>query len=170
MLQARPLKRPGDAINKVVDKYGEPISFYRDVAGILHGLRGGPLLAEGDNEDRKVVVAVCSRTHAPDLARQCLRLLLVPPKEDGTSQSEPRPAVEYFDEFEIYPSSKLKHFRALHDRTGIPYTEMLFFDDEHRNSEVEKLGVTFMHVPQGLTHKAYEDGLKEWRRRRVNDQ
>ena len=37
-------------------------------------------------------------------------------------------------------ASKLKHFRALHERTGIPYTDMLFFDDESRNAEVEILG------------------------------
>ena len=63
------------------------------------------------------------------------------------------------------PGSKLKHFKKIHERTGIPYDEMvifispqclladrlkfsqLFFDDEHRNSEVESLGMfSFKHT------------------------
>jgi magnesium-dependent phosphatase 1 len=79
------------------------------------------------------------------------------PPDTNQSDSTPKPAIEFFDELEIYPcwlarsrylhgliltcpASKLKHFKALHERTGIPYNEMLFFDDEHRIVEVEKLG------------------------------
>lgn len=79
----------------------------------------------------------------------------------------------------------MKHFKALHARTGIPYSEMLFFDDEHRNVEVEKLGgfqifkvliillkcnlgVTFILASKGLDWKTFESGLKEWRKRKAN--
>ncbi|KAF8151504.1 magnesium-dependent phosphatase-1 [Crassisporium funariophilum] len=161
-----PLRRHKDTVNEVLDKYGDKISFYKDVPDILHGLRSQKAVSE-NNEDQTVIIAACSRTHAPDLAKQCLRLLLVPNVADKTSP--PTPAIDFFDEMEIYPGSKIKHFKALHERTGIPYSEMLFFDDEHRNSEVEKLGVTFYHVPRGLTRQMFEQGLKEWRQRRRND-
>ena len=36
--------------------------------------------------------------------------------------------------------SKLRHFKSIHKKTGIAYSEMLFFDDEARNKEVESLG------------------------------
>jgi len=62
----------------------------------------------------------------------------------------------------------MAHFKALHDRTGIPYAQMLFFDDEPRNSEVEKLGVTFQLVPSGLSHKSYEQGLLKWKKKQEN--
>lgn len=39
--------------------------------------------------------------------------------------------------------SKIKHFKELHGKTGIPYNEMVFYDDEGRNREVESLGMFF---------------------------
>lgn len=43
----------------------------------------------------------------------------------------------------------------------------LFFDDERRNSEVErKLGVKFCLVPDGLDEQVFEKGLAEWRKAR----
>ncbi|KAF8874393.1 magnesium-dependent phosphatase-1 [Gymnopilus junonius] len=165
-----PLKRNGNTINEVLDKFDEPISFYKDVPEILHGLRSRSLPVKGDEvqEDRQVVIAACSRTHAPDLAQQCLRLLLIPPSS-GSQSPRHTPAIEFFDELEIYPGSKIKHFREIHKRTGVPFSEMLFFDDESRNAEVEKLGVTFCHVPRGLNSQIFEKGLKEWRRRQANE-
>ena len=62
----------------------------------------------------------------------------------------------------IYPGSKTQHFNKLHKDTGIPYERMLFFDDEHRNIvEVEKLGVTCVHIDDnlGLNWKFVKEGL-----------
>ncbi|KAF9484602.1 hypothetical protein BDN70DRAFT_872384 [Pholiota conissans] len=156
-----PLRRHKNTVNEVLDKHGESISFYDDVPHILHRIQAHVFVQESEEEVEKVVIAACSRTHAPDLAHQCLRMLLVPPPKEHGPSGIPRPAIEFFNELEIYPGSKLKHFKALHERTGVPYSEMLFFDDEHRNSEVEKLGVTFVHVPRGLTVDNFERGLKE---------
>ncbi|KAL5501190.1 hypothetical protein ACEPAH_9577 [Sanghuangporus vaninii] len=109
-------------------------------------------------------IAACSRTCAPKLAKEALNLLLVPSSKAEPSEA-PKPAIEYFDELEIYPGSKVSHFRELHKKTKIPYSQMLFFDDEHRNKEVEKLGVTFILAPHGLDEKLFQTGLNEWRRR-----
>jgi len=164
-----PLRRHKNTLNEVLDRHGETISFYDDVPQILHKIQSQSLRNKDINEDKKVIIAACSRTHAPDLAHQCLRLLLVPHNEDVNAQATPKSAIEFFDELEIYPGSKMKHFKALHERTGISYAEMLFFDDESRNAEVEKLGVTFVHVPRGMTLEAFEQGMREWRRRRSLD-
>lgn len=44
---------------------------------------------------------------------------------------------------------------------------MLFFDDEARNAEVERLGVTFVLIgSDGVTQNAFDKGVEEWRRRR----
>ncbi|KAJ3536486.1 hypothetical protein NMY22_g6022 [Coprinellus aureogranulatus] len=135
-----PLHRKGNRVNEVLDRNNQPISFYKDVPGILHKIRGYRLPGEDGGEEGKVVIAACSRTHAPEPARQCLGLLLVPPPADVDSEAvEPTRAVTFFDEMEIYPGSKLTHFKRLHKRTGIAYEDMLCFDDERRNAEVEKL-------------------------------
>ncbi|PVG01202.1 magnesium-dependent phosphatase-1 [Serendipita vermifera] len=144
-----PLRRSGDKLNQVLDRYGEEISFYPEIAYILHAI-----------ED-KTTLALCSRTCAPDLAREALRLLLVPPKPG----EEAKRAIDYFPQKEIYPGSKIKHFKALHQKTGIPYSEMLFFDDESRNAEVELLGVTFVLVRHGTDQKTFWKGVEKWRAR-----
>ncbi|KAG8873980.1 hypothetical protein FRB98_008714 [Tulasnella sp. 332] len=60
----------------------------------------------------------------------------------------------------------------MHKKTGIPYSEMLFFGgdpfSEVENHLVERLGVTFIPVKSklGLTLTAFEEGVREWRRRR----
>ncbi len=45
---------------------------------------------------------------------------------------------------------------------------MIFFDDEHRNIEVDtKLGVQFVLVgSQGTDIATFEQGLREWRARK----
>lgn len=62
---------------------------------------------------------------------------------------------------EIYPGSKIKHFKSLSEKSGIPCHEMLFFDDEGRNKEVTKLGVHFIRVDTrtGITPFQFENAL-----------
>ncbi|OAX33303.1 magnesium-dependent phosphatase-1 [Rhizopogon vinicolor AM-OR11-026] len=157
-----PLKRDPTS-GKVIDNQRKPqtIDFYRDVPQILHRLQSAG-----------VMIAACSRTDAPPLAREALNLILVPPRagdndnDNDNTSAKPIPAIKFFDQLEIYPSSKIRHFKKLHEKTGIDYDEMLFFDDEWRNQEVEELGVTFTLVPNGLNDRILEKGLRDWRKRR----
>lgn len=45
-------------------------------------------------------------------------------------------------------------------------THQLFFDDEHRNFEVEQLGITMQFITDGTNRAAWNEGLAKWRRRR----
>jgi len=134
-------------------RFGDTVSLYHDVPQILHRLRS-----------ENVVIAACSRASAAVLARQALSLLLMPPKE-GDPNSQTMPAIKFFDQLEIYPGTKKAHFKQVHKKTGIPYSEMLFFDDEMRNREVESLGVTFQLVQRGVDNACFERGLESWRAR-----
>ncbi|OAA57580.1 HAD-like domain protein [Niveomyces insectorum RCEF 264] len=152
-----------------VDRFGETFSFYTDVPDILHALpaAGGRL-------------GVASRTSAPELARDMLRILQVPaPVVATTSASSTasssgrkdkertRKALDVFDAgLEVYPTTKTKHMEALHQRTGIPYEDFLFFDDESRNRNVETLGVTMFLVRDGVDWDEVERGVRAWRKRR----
>lgn len=152
-----PFRRTGNTLNQVLDRYNQEIAFYPDVSKILHDISG------------KTTLALCSRTNAPDYARDVLRLLLVPPPPNDPDADgappEPKRAFDYFPQKEIYPGSKINHFKALHRKTGIPYSEMLFYDDESRNKDVESLGVTFVLVSSGLNSRSFWGGVEKWRKK-----
>lgn len=76
-------------------------------------------------------------------------------------------ALEYFDYIQIFPGTKTSHFSRIQQASGIAYDEMLFFDDEARNRNVQsELGVTFCLVRDGMTREEVDRGVWEWRRRR----
>jgi magnesium-dependent phosphatase 1 len=131
------------------DRFGESLSFYHEVPSILHSLR-----------EYGIKVGAASRTSAPDLGRELLRLLHIP---DGDGKK--RKSIEYFDYLEIYPGSKITHFNKLQRATGLRFEDMLFFDDEARNRDVEGLGVTMYLVRDGVNKEEVNKGIREWRRR-----
>lgn len=156
------------AHTSAADRYGEDYAFYSDVPYILQllpraGLSSHPDTAAANTAPIKLGVA--SRTSAPSLARDLLKMLHLPAVADAGLKA--RRAGEVFDGgMEIYPGSKIKHFETLQKRTGIKFEDMLFFDDESRNMETEKLGVTMRLVRDGVTWAEVEKGVEEWRRRR----
>ncbi|GAA6010260.1 hypothetical protein JCM11491_005416 [Sporobolomyces phaffii] len=164
-----PMKRRGkDDVNLVYDKHGQALSFYPDVPGVLMDLHRS-----------KIHIAAASRTHAPRVARQILTELLIPGSVNSNDLLKPAKAknekelvsaINLFDSMEIYPGSKITHFQELHKKTGIPYSEMIFFDDEPRNREVTKLGVTFVLVREGegVHRRLFESGLESWRKAAAN--
>lgn len=156
-----PLK-PNASHSAATDRFGEDYAFYHDVPSILQAL---PQLPASDSSGG-VKLGVASRTHAPNLARELLKILHLPPL-DAEAGEKRRRAVDVFDGgMEIYPSSKIKHFEALQKRTGLRFEDMLFFDDEARNRDTETLGVTMWLVRDGVTWDEIEKGIVEWRRRR----
>jgi len=150
------------------DKYGTLIRLYSDVPKILRLIKNCP----------QTYIAVASRTTRPEWARKVLSIMPFPENEDEDSiklpvTNESSKVVNYntladvIDYCEIYPSSKVKHFSSLHATTEIPYTEMIFFDDEMRNSEVDqKLGVHFVHVPDGMTLELFLSAIKEFAKKK----
>lgn len=79
--------------------------------------------------------------------------------------ASPTRALDYFDQVQIYPGSKLNHFKALQKDTNLPYEEMLFFDDESRNKEVETLGVTMQLITSGVTRDVVDTAVRKWRKK-----
>ena len=62
---------------------------------------------------------------------------------------------------EIYTGSKKAHFQKLREKTGTPYSDMLFFDNERVNvTEVGQLGVCSVYCPGGMSQGAWEEGLR----------
>lgn len=111
---------------KLLDQSGNWIRLYSDVKKILEELK----------KQNKIIVAA-SRTYEPEWAKELLQQLEI----DSA-----------FDLKEIYPGSKIQHFKRIQSHFQIPYSEMVFFDDEHRNiEEIAKLGVKSVFVADGIT-------------------
>lgn len=69
-------------------------------------------------------------------------------------------------ELATIPDRFLFAYQDIHAATGIPYRDMLFFDDEKSNiTTVSKLGVTCVKLSKefGLTFGAVNAGLKQYR-------
>jgi magnesium-dependent phosphatase 1 len=82
-----------------------------------------------------------------------------------SSSAHSTKAIDLFDYLQIYPGSKIRHFEKLHQQTGIAYEDMVFFDDEARNRDVERLGVVMWLVRDGVTSGEVDEGVKSWRKR-----
>ncbi|KAM3521284.1 hypothetical protein NHJ13051_006328 [Beauveria bassiana] len=150
------------------DRHGEDFAFYQDVPLILQLLPrvavAGSASTTTTTTTAPIKLGVASRTSAVGIARDLLKMLHLP-AVDG--QQKARRAGDAFDAgTEIYPGSKIRHFETLQKRTGIAYEDMLFFDDESRNMETEKLGVTMRLIRDGLTWAEVERGVEDWRKRR----
>lgn len=139
-------------------RWGESFAFYPAVSSILHACRS-----------RNIPLGLASRTHAPDLARDMLKALHIIPTFSDNPAADTRSirALDYFDYIQIFPGNKTQHFTRIHQASGIPYEDMLFFDDEARNRNVQtELDVTFCLVRDGMTREEVDRGVWEWRRRR----
>ena len=99
---------------------------------------------------------------------------------EGQARVRMKPMSELFDHKEIYPAkSKLDHFshigtwfsesRFAEADRELDWTDVLFFDDEVRNKDVEReLGVCFWLVDEseGISREVFDQAVGEWRRRK----
>ncbi|KAL9461102.1 hypothetical protein AB3S75_004155 [Citrus x aurantiifolia] len=104
----------------------------------------------GALKEKGIHVAVASRSPAPDIAKTFLHKLGIH---------------SMFVPMEIFSSwsHKTDHFRRIHRKTGVPFSSMLFFDDENRNIEaVSTMGVTSILVDNGINLDALRQGFSEF--------
>lgn len=139
-------------------RWGESFSFYPAVSSILHACRV-----------RSIPLGIASRTMTPDLARDMLKQLhVIPTFSDSAAAANHKSvrALDYFDYIQIFPGNKTSHFQRIQQASGVRYEDMLFFDDEARNRNVQtELGVTFCLVPDGITRDEMDRGVWDWRKK-----
>ncbi|KAL4881933.1 magnesium dependent phosphatase [Aspergillus karnatakaensis] len=149
-----------DNNSRCTDKWNESFTFYPPVPSILQSC-----------SSLSIPLAIASRTSAPDLARDMLKTLhIIPAFSDNPTATKSRTkttrALDYFDYIQIFPATKTQHFAKIHAASGVAYEDMLFFDDEARNRNVEtELGVAFCLVRDGVTKEEVDRGVWAWRRR-----
>jgi len=113
---------------------------------------------------------VASKTDEPDWAHFCLDHLVIGgdqtvDDDDEYKDTTKRPPIVLGSCFqrqgkslvEISYGTKTHHFHRLHQKTGIPYEEMTFFDNEYGNiRDVSKLGVHCFYTPDGMMVEDWE--------------
>lgn len=115
-------------------------------------------------KSKHVKIYTASRTATPQIAKKMLRLFQLD---------------QLIDRSKWGFHSKVRHIEELVKENNINsadetlrYTDMCLFDDEWRNSDVEKeLGVKFCHLKdEQLTWEEFTRGIREWRQQQEQQQ
>ncbi|KAK7440993.1 hypothetical protein VKT23_016773 [Stygiomarasmius scandens] len=114
---------------------------------------------------RDILIAIVSRNTNKALCDRALWYF----KARDPKTKEFRPITDFIKYDEVKDESKQHHFKRIQKWSGLPYYEMLIFDDRPLNLEVETWeGVTFKLIPHehqhGMTWNDFIDGIAEWRR------
>ena len=119
-----------------------------------------------EEEGHDLRVAVASKTDEPRWARICLDHLVISQHDDSNSHTKQSLRLaDCIDDrlIEIYYGSKVEHIRNLQKKTGVPFSDMCFFDNEHWNiKDVSQQlpEVKCFYTPDGMTRQAWEDAKK----------
>jgi magnesium-dependent phosphatase 1 len=151
----------------VTDCKGEQVHFFGAVHSVLSLLETDPQFRDTTE------VAVASRTTEPKWAKTCMRLMDVDiggqsvsvgedEEDEDDEEDVAKTSLQSIVDYEaIYPRNKRVHFEQLKKDSGIPYEDMLFFDNEYGNvHDIQKLGVTCAYCPQGLTEGSWIQGME----------
>jgi hypothetical protein len=146
----------------VTDYYGRASNSYIDVPSIF-----GAII------DSKIPVAFLSRNPSSSQLRQLLSVIPCISKGGVVVNflSDAMPSENYFHAYSSngVGKGKDKHFAALKAASGVPFKDMIIFDDLPENIQAANDQGTnaVLLGKKGLTVEAFEDGLKSWRERSV---
>ena len=135
----------------VTDRRGTPITVFD---GASHALAEINRLKKEKMPSLRA--AISSRTDEPSWAYQIMKWVVA---ADGT------PLSKCFDQdlIEISYDNKARHMESLNRKTGIPFENMVFFDNEYWNIQsVEQLGVKCYHTPDGMTREHWSRCMEEF--------
>ncbi|KAK7000380.1 magnesium-dependent phosphatase-1 [Favolaschia claudopus] len=134
-------------------------SNHRNVLSLRDEL--GDIISDLETHNVEIAIVSCNTNKA--LCDRALYLF-----EARHPASEEWTPIIYFVKYdEVYPASKVEHFKRIKNYSGFDFSDMILFDCDSSNNVVEKeLGVTFKAVQSvGLTWDTYMEALNEWRRK-----
>jgi len=147
----------------VSDRHGRPSNAYPQVSGIF-----GAILDSG------IPVAFLSRNPSADSVRQLLTATPCLNRVGSIEKSlwDTMPSQDYFHAYsrDGIGNGKDRHFAALQAASGVPFKNMLFFDDMKDNIDAAaRQGTTSVLLQRnGLSLQAFIAGIDGWRKRQIN--
>ena len=135
----------------------------RDTVKLFPGAQATLYRLLTDPNFKTCKVAAASSTTEPAFAQTCLEQIPIDPSGKRTEVLS-----DLIKFKQIYPGSKGRsHFPRLQKETGIPYTEMIFFDDCSYGDNCREVakscpGVTCVRTPRGLTTEEFAIALKAY--------
>lgn len=145
----KPVKSSNGEVRTVVDARGYELTFYKDIPRIIIDLK---------EHGAKIISA--SRTWAPEIAQDLLKTFKVHYAGELVTLGE------LFDATEWGERSKIGHIgdglKKIYGSSDLRKHKICLFDDESRNKDVEKHGVTFIYVKDpenGPSWKLYQKYL-----------
>jgi len=122
-----------------------------------------------EEEGHDLRAAVASKTDEPAWARICLdSLVITAGARSGANDDDNTLLLADCIEnrlIEIYYGSKVQHIRNLHRKTGIPFADMAFFDNENGNIKdvCRNLPeVKCFYTPNGMTRQAWDEAKSKF--------
>lgn len=148
-----PFRVDGDGTRSLTDCRGQKVELMGIAGEIIYDVKNDPTWAANGTK-----LAWCSTTDEPSWAQECLRKFKASP---GGSAGPKVPLKDLADSEQIYKApTKREHFKRLKKELGVPFEEMIFFDNQRDNIEdVTPLGVHCVYCPHGLTRTIWEQGL-----------
>mmetsp|Transcript_26876 Transcript_26876/g.64111 ORF Transcript_26876/g.64111 Transcript_26876/m.64111 type:complete len:300 (+) Transcript_26876:314-1213(+) len=164
----------------ITDGSGSPMRVFPGAAYALTEIH------EMKSNGYDIQAAIASKTDEPSWAHFCMKHLAIPSKRNSSNDGSSVSASEQRDGnnnhtliplkdcfmvgetkskslIEIAFENKQYHFQQLHRKTGIPFEEMVFFDNEYGNiRSVSKLGVHCVYTPDGMHHQHWDDAKREF--------
>ena len=146
---------------RVVDRLGEELTIHPGARVAIEEMLNRPRWRRANAQ-----IAFASRTDEPEWAMEAMRLLRVCTDPRGREVT----LEDAVDHAEVYPvRSKTEQFHRLKEKSGVPFDEMLFFDNESRNvREVATLGVCCVFTPDGMTVENWREGLAKFEEHAAN--
>ena len=142
-----PFKNRSDG--NLQDRGGTIVRLLGDVKNIMKEFKTDPKWSES-------VVAVASSCDEPTWARECIKKFPISPELKLSDVFDP-------DNIEIYKRNKAKHLQNISKQTGVDLKDMIFFDNQYGNcQDVAGVGVTVVYTPEGVTRKAFDEGLAQF--------
>lgn len=140
-----------------VPRYKDTVTLHKGARKVLHELATNPIYKD-------VQLATASTSLEPSYSYACLQgIEILPNLSMGEMMS-----YNQIGRTGILSSDKITHFRLLHEESGIPYNEMLFFDDcnwgDHCGRVSKKFGVVSQRTPHGLQWKEFINALAKYKR------
>eukprot|EP00535_Pseudo-nitzschia_heimii_P001987 CAMPEP_0197179968 /NCGR_PEP_ID=MMETSP1423-20130617/4750_1 /TAXON_ID=476441 /ORGANISM="Pseudo-nitzschia heimii, Strain UNC1101" /LENGTH=215 /DNA_ID=CAMNT_0042629979 /DNA_START=127 /DNA_END=774 /DNA_ORIENTATION=+ len=150
--QQQPLK---GVVGLQVPRYRDTVRLFDGARRVLHELAVNPAY-EG------VLLATASSSLEPSYSYACLAgIEVLPNRTLGDMMT-----YNQIGRTGRLGPDKTTHFRELRDESGVPFREMLFFDDCNWGDNCERVtkafGVVSQRTPNGLQWEEFLDGLKKF--------